>query len=66
MVNRLGGNVGEDVRDFVSSNRRELIILEDSRSLGQYGIPSIDRDRAEIAVKTTEAVVDLVRRLWSL
>ncbi len=65
VVNRLGGNVGEDVRDFVSSNRRELIILEDSRSLGQYGIPSIDRDRAEIAVKTAEAVVDLVRRLWS-
>ncbi|MGC9152632.1 MAG: HEPN domain-containing protein [Vulcanisaeta sp.] len=65
VVNQLGGNVGEEVRDFVSSNRRELIILEDSRSLGQYGIPSIDRDRAEIAVKTAEAVVDLVRRLWS-
>ncbi|BDR92104.1 hypothetical protein Vsou_11970 [Vulcanisaeta souniana JCM 11219] len=66
VANQLGGNAGEEVRAFVSNNRRELIILEDSRSLGQYGMPSVDRDRAEIALRTAESIIELVRRLWSL
>ncbi|WP_245522565.1 HEPN domain-containing protein [Vulcanisaeta distributa] len=66
VANQLGGNAGEEVRAFVSNNRRELIILEDSRSLGQYGMLSVDRDRAEIALRTAESIIELVRRLWSL
>ncbi|AEA11544.1 HEPN domain protein [Thermoproteus uzoniensis 768-20] len=57
--------LGGEAADFAAQYRRELIILEDARSLGQYGVPGVDRERAEIAVKTAEAVVDLVKRLWS-
>ncbi|GAB6947468.1 hypothetical protein JCM16161A_15980 [Vulcanisaeta sp. JCM 16161] len=66
VANQLGGSAGEEIRAFVSGNRRELIILEDSRSLGQYGMPSVDRDRAEIALRIAESIIELVRRLWSL
>ncbi|GAB6943596.1 HEPN domain-containing protein [Vulcanisaeta sp. JCM 14467] len=66
LANQLSGGVGEEVRNFVGSNRRDLIILEDSGSLGQYGAPSVDRDRAEIALKAAKSVIDLVRRLWNL
>ncbi|WP_243678253.1 HEPN domain-containing protein [Vulcanisaeta distributa] len=58
VANQLGGSAGEEVRAFVSSNRRELIILEDSRGgLGQYGMPSVDRDRAEIALGIAESII---------
>jgi hypothetical protein len=30
---------------------------------GQYGVPGVDRERAEMVVNTAGAVVDLIKRL---
>ena len=66
VISKLGGDAAEEVRDFMSNNRRDLIILENSGGLDRCGAPRIDRDRAEIALKTAESIVKLVRRLWNL
>ncbi|PSN83978.1 hypothetical protein B9P99_01180 [Candidatus Marsarchaeota G1 archaeon OSP_B] len=56
----------QDVKVFATKHKNELIILEDARRIGQYGELPLDQERAEITLKTARAVIELVKKIWSL
>ncbi len=69
IVSRLPNEYSELIsrlREFTRAFRRELIILEDCRGLGQYGDVLIDKDRAEIAVDVAKKIRELSDLIWEV
>jgi len=58
------GDLVTRIKNFVREFKRELMILEDCRRLGQYGGFLIDRDRAEVAVDVAGKVKELSSVVW--
>jgi len=51
--------LGDELRAFSKKYRKELMILEDSREIGQYGL-GVDEERARISVEVCEKLHDLL------
>ena len=57
-------DIVNEVESFIGKFRKELIILEDSRRLGQYCAVSIDYDRAKITINIVKKILKLIESIW--
>ena len=56
--------ISKAIRQYIRDRRKELIILEDSRRMGQYDLLMIDHDRAPIAMETANEVYEMLKNIW--
>ncbi len=68
LASKLGEHGREDLRevivDFSRARRKDLMLLEDARDVGQYAFHGIDEEKARDILRAAEDVVSLVGRLW--
>ena len=55
-----------EIREFVQMNREKLVLLENARTLGQYGTTQVDVEDVKPLVEITEKVLELVERYWKM
>lgn len=54
----------EEITNFAKEKRGELILLEDARQRGQYFSYGLEKEDAEICLKVTKEIINLVRKIW--